>query len=81
MWEGRSLLQKHPAEQCMGPAQLTDLSQERGIDTQVLGDQVEAEEVSVDASAGHGQAVHVLVLLRSLPKEILEVGFLRIKKG
>lgn len=54
----------------------TDLSQEGGVDAQVFGDQVEAEEVSVDPRARHGQAVHVLVLLRGFPEEVLQVRFL-----
>lgn len=45
------------------PINTTDLSQERGADAQVLGDHVQAEEVPVDASPCHGEAVHVLVLL------------------
>lgn len=54
----------------------TDLSQERGADPQVLGDHVKAEEVPVDPSPGHGQAVHILVLLGSFPEQILQVCFL-----
>ena len=45
------------------PVDNADLSQERGADPQVLGDQVKAEEVPVYPGARHGQAVHVLVFL------------------
>lgn len=58
------------------PINNTDLSQERRADPQVLGDHIKAEEVPVDASPRHGQAVHVLVLLRGFSEEILEVCFL-----
>ena len=54
----------------------TDLGQERGLDPQVLGDHVKAEEVPVNPSPRHGQAVHILVLLSSFPEQILEVCFL-----
>lgn len=63
------------------PIKSTDLSQEGGADPQVLGDHVEAEEVSVNASTRHGQAVHVLVLLRGFPEETLEVCFLGHRTG
>lgn len=63
MWSGKP----NPAfQEAMGigdtPINRTDLSQERGADPQVLGDHVQAEEVPVNASPCHGQAVHVLVL-------------------
>lgn len=45
------------------PINNADLSQERGADAQVLGDQVKAEEVPVYPRPRHGQAVHVLVFL------------------
>lgn len=45
------------------PVNNADLSQERGADPQVLGDQVKAEEVPVYPTPCHGQAVHVLVFL------------------
>lgn len=45
------------------PVNNADLSQERGVDPQVLGDQVKAEEVPVYPTPCHGQAVHVLVFL------------------
>lgn len=63
------------------PIKSTDLSQEGGADPQVLGDHIEAEEVSVNASTRHGQAVHVLVLLRGFPEETLEVCFLGHRTG
>lgn len=59
----------------------TDLSQERGLDSQVLGDHVKAEEVPVDARPCHGQAVHVLVLLSSLPEQTPEVFVLGAETG
>lgn len=46
------------------------LLEEGRILSQVLGDHVEAEEVTVDALARHGQAVHVLVLLRCLFEQL-----------
>lgn len=63
------------------PVNNTDLSQERRADPQVLGDHVEAEEVPVNPSPRHGQAVHILVLFRSFPEEILEVCFLGGRSG
>lgn len=45
------------------PIDNADLSQERGADPQILGDQVKAEEVPVYPSPRHGQTVHVLVFL------------------
>lgn len=63
------------------PINNTDLSQERGVDPQVLRDHVKAEEVPVDPMSRHGQAVHILVLLRSFPEEILEVCFLGDTSG
>lgn len=40
------------------------LLEERGLDGEILGHDVEAEKVPVDPGAGHGQAVEQLVFLR-----------------
>lgn len=67
-WELASQRTGHtPSGEGMGtedtPINNADLSQERGADAQVLGDQVKAEEVPVYPRPRHGQAVHVLVFL------------------
>ena len=59
----------------------TDLSQERGFNSQVLGDHIKAEEVPVNPRPCHGQAVHILVLLSSLPEQTLEVFVLGAETG
>lgn len=46
------------------------LGQEGGVQPQVAGDDVEAEEVPVDAIPGHGQAVEVLVFVGCFPEEL-----------
>ena len=48
----------------MGCTEGPHLLQERGVDREVLGDHIEAEEVAVDPCAGHCQAVQKLMLLR-----------------
>lgn len=53
------------------------LGQEGRLHAQVPRHHVEAEEVAVDAGAGHGQAIHVLVLLGRQPEEPLALGSLR----
>lgn len=43
---------------------ITYFLQEGGLDGEILGHHIKAEEVAVNPSAGHRQAVQVLVLLR-----------------
>ena len=42
---------------------MTHLLQERGVNSEVFGHHVEAEEMAVDPGAGHRQAAQVLMLL------------------
>lgn len=62
-------MQVHALSHWALPQKTADLFQERGLHGKVLGDHIEAEEVAVDASAGHGQAVHVLMLLTRCLKQ------------
>lgn len=57
------------------------LGQEGGLHPQVAGHHVEAEEVSVDAGPGHGQAVHVLVLFSRQLEEPLALCSLQRELG
>lgn len=54
----------------MGCTEGPHLLQERGVDREVLGHHVEAEEVAVDPRAGHRQAVQKLMLLRRDPEQL-----------
>lgn len=42
--------------------------QERGLDSQILGHHVKAEEMAVDPRAGHRETVQVLVLVGCDPE-------------
>lgn len=44
-------------------ASRTHFLQERGLDGEILGHHVKAEEMAVNPRAGHREAVHMLVLL------------------
>lgn len=46
-----------------------NLFEKRRVDAKVFGHNVETEEVAVDPGASHGQAVHVLMLVGSSPKQ------------
>lgn len=46
-----------------GTGARTHFLQERGLDSEILGHHVKAEEVAVNPGAGHREAVHMLVLL------------------
>ena len=53
------------------------LRKERGVLTNVLGHHVEAEQVSVDASASHGITVQILVSIRSHFQQTDQLLFLK----
>lgn len=56
------------------------LLQERGVNCEILGYHIEAEEVAVDAGARHGEAVHVLVLLTSYLEQLEPLLHLRVNR-
>lgn len=58
------------ASSVCSPGQVAYLLQERRVNCQILGHHIEAEEVPVDAGAGHGEAVQVLVLLTSYLEQL-----------
>lgn len=62
------------------PVKATYFLEERRIYSQVLGDDIEAEEVAVDASPGHGEAVQELVFGSCLPEELQRVFSLTHQK-
>lgn len=49
---------------------------ERRLHSQVLGDHIEAEQVSVNAGSSHGHSVEVLVRLWSQPEQVPAVFFI-----
>lgn len=57
----------------------SNLRKKRRVNTEVFGHYVEAEEVAVDARAGHGQTIHVLMLICRLPKQGKFLGVLITK--
>lgn len=52
---------------------VTYFLEERRIYSEVLGHDVEAEEVAVNASARHGKAIQVLMFGSRLPKELQRI--------
>lgn len=54
----------------------SDLFEERRVDVEIFGHDVQTQEMSVDARTGHGQAIHVLVLICCFPKQSKSLGIL-----
>lgn len=54
----------------------SDLFKERRVNVEIFGHDVQTQEMTVDARTGHGQAIHVLVLICCLPKQSESLGIL-----
>lgn len=54
----------------------SDLFKERRVNVEIFGHDVQTQEMAVDARTGHGQAIHVLVLICCLPKQSESLGIL-----
>lgn len=52
---------------------VTYFLEERRIHSEVLGHDIEAEEVAVNAGPGHGKAIQELMFFSCLPKELQRV--------
>lgn len=59
---------------------VTYFLEERRVDSEVLGHDVQAEEVAVNARPSHGKAIQVLVLVSCLPEELQNILSLTNKK-